>query len=100
MKSQAAKGSRILIKSLSYCTPAVLISVKFSPMRFTPRLSSHHYYPEFGKALQYDIANGLAIDFVRETENGRWRGNQKVTSGRGQGGRVYEGPRVLDDTGG
>lgn len=48
--------------------PAVLISVKFSPMHFTPGLSSHHYHPEFGKALQYDMANGLAIDFVRERE--------------------------------
>lgn len=45
------------------------------------------------------MANGLPIDFVRERENGRWRGNQKGTSGRGQGERVCEGPGVLDDTG-
>lgn len=46
------------------------------------------------------MANGLAIDFVREREreNGRWRGNQKVTSGRGQGGRLHEGPLLLDNT--
>lgn len=50
--------------------------------------------------LQYDTANGLAIDFAWQRENGRWRRRQKGTSGRGQGGRVCEGPRVLDDTGG
>ena len=81
------------MQTLSYCTPAVLISLKFSPARLTPGLSSHHYHPEFGETLQYDMANGLAIDFVREVErererereNGRWRGSQSGTSGRGQG---------------
>lgn len=38
--------------------------------------------------LLYDMANGLAIDFVRERENGRWRRSQTGTSGRGQGGWV------------
>lgn len=42
----------------------------------------------------------LLILSERERENGRWRESQKGTSGRGQGGRVCEGPRVLDDTGG
>lgn len=82
-----------LIETLSYCTPAVLISLKFSPMRPTPGLSSHHYHPEFAETLQYDMANGLAIDFVRVRENGRWRGSQKGTSGRGQGGWVCKGLR-------
>lgn len=58
---------------MSYCTPAVLISLKFSPTRLTPGLSSHHYHPEFGETLQYDMANGLAIDFVREVERKRER---------------------------
>lgn len=35
-------------------------------MRLTPGLSSHHYHPEFGETLQYDMANGLDIDFVKE----------------------------------
>lgn len=51
--------------------PVVLISIKFFPVRLTPGLSSHHCHPEFGKTLHYDMANGLAIDFVSET--GRWR---------------------------
>lgn len=55
-------------QTLSYCTPVVLISLKFSSMRLTPGLSSHHYHPEFGETLQYDMANGLVIDFVREKE--------------------------------
>lgn len=38
-------------------------------MRLTPGLSSHHYHPEFGETLQYDMANGLAIDFVRERKS-------------------------------
>ena len=61
------------MQTLSYCTPAVLISLKFSPARLTPGLSSHHYHPEFGETLQYDMANGLAIDFVREVERERER---------------------------
>jgi len=54
------------MQTVSYCTPAVLISLKFCPMRLTPGLSSHHYHPEFGETLQYDMANGLDIDFVKE----------------------------------
>lgn len=39
-------------------------------MRLTPGLSLHRCHPEFRKTLQYDMANGLTIDFVSET--GRW----------------------------
>lgn len=53
------------------CSPVVLISLKFFPMLLTPGLSLHHCHPDFGETLQYDMANGLAIDFV--SENGRWR---------------------------
>lgn len=67
-------------------------------MYITPGLSSHHYHPEFGETLQYDMANGLTIDFVSERENGRWRGSQRRTSGRGQGERVHEGLQMIDDT--
>lgn len=83
-----------------YRIRVVLISLKFSPTRLTPGLSSHHYHPEFGETQQYDMSNGLAIDFVKERENGRWRVSQKGTSGRGKGGRVCEGPQVLDNTAG
>lgn len=65
------------------CAPVVLISLKFFPVRLTPGLSSHHCHPVFGKTLQYDMANGLAIDFVRET--GRWRKCQK--------GNIWKGTR-------
>lgn len=82
----------ILIKTLSYCIPALLIRLKFSPVCLTPGLSSHHYHPEFGEMLQYDMANGLTIDFVRERQNGRWRGNQERTSGRGQGEKGVQRP--------
>lgn len=64
-------------------TPVVLISLKFFPVRLTPGLSSHHCHPEFGKTLYYDMANGLAIDFVSET--GRWRKCQK--------GNIWKGTR-------
>lgn len=56
-------------------TSAVLISLKFFPVRLTPGLSSHHCHPDFGKMLHYDMANGLPIDFVSET--GRWSKCQK-----------------------
>lgn len=84
----------ILIQILSHCTPAVLISLKFSPMRLTPGLSLHHYHPEFGETLQYDMANGLAIDFVRDSENGRWKRKSKGNIWKGDRGAW----RVLDDT--
>lgn len=76
------------VESLSYCTPAVLISLKYSPLRLTPGLSSRHYHPEFGETVVYDMANGLAIDFVREREWQMERRNQRGTSGRGQRGKV------------
>lgn len=41
----------------------------------------------------------LLILLGRARENGRWRGSQKGTSGRGPGGRVCEGPRAINDTG-
>lgn len=92
----------IFIKTLSYCTPAVLISLKFSPMRLTPGLSSHHYHPEFGETLQYDTANGLAIDFAREREKEReWQMERKSKGNIWKGTRrkSVQGPRALDDTG-
>ena len=83
------------MQTLSYCTPAVLISLKFSPARLTPGLSSHHYHPEFGETLQYDMANGLAIDFVREVERERERESERERMADGEEVKVehLEGDR-------
>lgn len=70
-------------------------------MRLTPGLSSHHYHPEFGETLQYDMANGLAIDFVRE--RARMADGEEVKREHLEGDReegCAKGLRVLDDTGG
>lgn len=93
-------------QTLSYCTPVVLISLKFSSMRLTPGLSSHHYHPEFGETLQYDMANGLAIDFVRErkrewqmerkSKGNIWKGTGRKGVWRASGVRRYR--RIVQGT--
>lgn len=68
-------------------------------MRLTPGLSSHHYHPEFGETLQYDTANGLAIDFVRESKRewqmerkskgNIWKGTRRKSVRRASGDKRY-----------
>lgn len=78
-------------------TPAVLISRNFSPMLLTPGLSLHHYHPEFGETLQYDMPNGLAIDFVREMGAADGEEIKREHLEGDNGGRVCEGPQVSED---
>ncbi len=84
-RQHVSKGLCILRQTSSYCTPDVLISLKFSPVHLTSGLSSHHYHPEFGVTLQYDMANGLAIDLVR----GRMADGEQVKREHLEGGRVW-----------